>query len=107
MRQCAPAAIKIEPFTKTLAATSHCRRVGRRKAPSRQFVAALKVRSPSTTCCGNSSRRRARALDVVDVERVRFEQEPNNGQILGNTFRLIHTIKGTCGFLGLPAQAKG
>jgi two-component system chemotaxis sensor kinase CheA len=33
---------------------------------------------------------------------VRFEQEPNNGDILGNIFRLVHTIKGTCGFLGLP-----
>jgi two-component system chemotaxis sensor kinase CheA len=42
------------------------------------------------------------SLDTVDVELVRFEQEPNNTQILGNIFRLVHTIKGTCGFLGLP-----
>ncbi len=42
------------------------------------------------------------SLDVVDVELVRFEQEPNNTEILGNIFRLVHTIKGTCGFLGLP-----
>jgi two-component system chemotaxis sensor kinase CheA len=42
------------------------------------------------------------SLDVVDVELVRFEREPNNAQILGNIFRLVHTIKGTCGFLGLP-----
>ena len=42
------------------------------------------------------------SLDVVDVELVRFEQEPNNAKILGNIFRLVHTIKGTCGFLGLP-----
>ncbi len=41
-------------------------------------------------------------LDVVDVELVRFEQEPNNAEILANVFRLVHTIKGTCGFLGLP-----
>ncbi len=40
-------------------------------------------------------------LEKVDAELVRFEQEPNNGQILGNIFRLVHTIKGTCGFLGL------
>jgi two-component system chemotaxis sensor kinase CheA len=33
---------------------------------------------------------------------VRFEREPNNRQVLSNIFRLIHTIKGTCGFLGLP-----
>jgi two-component system chemotaxis sensor kinase CheA len=44
----------------------------------------------------------AESLDVVDVELVRFEQEPNNAKILGNVFRLVHTIKGTCGFLGLP-----
>src|SRR3954467_9664144 len=42
------------------------------------------------------------SLDTVDVELVRFEQEPNNAHILGNIFRLVHTIKGTCGFLGLP-----
>ena len=41
-------------------------------------------------------------LDVVDVELVKFEQDPNNAQILDNIFRLVHTIKGTCGFLGLP-----
>ncbi|MBV6658756.1 MAG: hybrid sensor histidine kinase/response regulator [Devosiaceae bacterium] len=42
------------------------------------------------------------SLDVVDVELVKFEQDPNNAQILDNIFRLVHTIKGTCGFLGLP-----
>src|ERR1700731_3237336 len=42
------------------------------------------------------------SLDVVDVELVRFEQDPNNAKILDNIFRLVHTIKGTCGFLGLP-----
>jgi two-component system chemotaxis sensor kinase CheA len=41
-------------------------------------------------------------LYVVDVELVRFEREPNNEAILRNIFRLVHTIKGTCGFLGLP-----
>ena len=41
-------------------------------------------------------------LDRVDAELVRFEREPNNAEILGNIFRLVHTIKGTCGFLGLP-----
>ncbi len=41
-------------------------------------------------------------LDIVDVELVRFEREPNNEAILRNIFRLVHTIKGTCGFLGLP-----
>jgi len=42
------------------------------------------------------------SLDVVDNELVRFEQDPNNTKILGNIFRLVHTIKGTCGFIGLP-----
>src|SRR5208282_2660689 len=42
------------------------------------------------------------SLERVDSELVRFEQEPNNGQILSNIFRLVHTIKGTCGFLSLP-----
>ncbi len=42
------------------------------------------------------------AIDVVDSELVRFEQEPNNGAILAQIFRLVHTVKGTCGFLGLP-----
>jgi two-component system, chemotaxis family, sensor kinase CheA len=42
------------------------------------------------------------SLDTVDVELVRFEQDPNNEKILANIFRLVHTIKGTCGFLGLP-----
>ena len=42
------------------------------------------------------------SIDKVDIELVRFEQEPNNAKILDNIFRLVHTIKGTCGFLGLP-----
>lgn len=41
-------------------------------------------------------------LDTVDRELVRFEQEPNNRDILANIFRLVHTVKGTCGFIGLP-----
>jgi two-component system chemotaxis sensor kinase CheA len=42
------------------------------------------------------------SLDVIDTELVRFEQEPENARILDNIFRLVHTIKGTCGFLKLP-----
>src|SRR5437870_2649992 len=42
------------------------------------------------------------SIDVVDVELVRFEQDPNNAKVLDNIFRLVHTIKGTCGFLNLP-----
>ncbi len=42
------------------------------------------------------------SLAVIDVELVKFEQDPQDEAILGNIFRLVHTIKGTCGFLGLP-----
>ena len=42
------------------------------------------------------------SLDTVGNQLVRFEQDPNNAKILDNIFRLVHTIKGTCGFLGLP-----
>lgn len=42
------------------------------------------------------------SLGTLDVELVRFEREPSDATILGNIFRLMHTIKGTCGFLGLP-----
>src|SRR6186713_2312230 len=42
------------------------------------------------------------SLDTVDNQLVRFEQDPSDAKILSNIFRLVHTIKGTCGFLGLP-----
>jgi two-component system chemotaxis sensor kinase CheA len=42
------------------------------------------------------------SLAVLDLELVKLEQNPNDQAILGNIFRLVHTIKGTCGFLGLP-----
>ena len=42
------------------------------------------------------------SIAVVDAELVKFEQEPNNAEILKSIFRLVHTIKGTSGFLGLP-----
>ena len=40
-------------------------------------------------------------LDVVELQLVRFEREPKNAETLDSLFRLVHTIKGTCGFLGL------
>ena len=42
------------------------------------------------------------SLSTLDLELVKLEQNPNDTEILGNIFRLVHTIKGTCGFLGLP-----
>ena len=44
----------------------------------------------------------AENIDVVDSEVVKLEKDPNNKPVLNNIFRLVHTIKGTCGFLGLP-----
>ncbi|HZS85747.1 MAG TPA: chemotaxis protein CheW [Stellaceae bacterium] len=41
-------------------------------------------------------------LSVLDLELVKLEQNPDDPALLGNIFRLVHTIKGTCGFLGLP-----
>ncbi len=41
------------------------------------------------------------SLTALDSELIRFEQDPGNAEALGNIFRLVHTIKGTCGWLGL------
>tara|TARA_B100000315_G_scaffold228387_1_gene237052 strand:+ start:5390 stop:8275 length:2886 start_codon:yes stop_codon:yes gene_type:complete len=46
------------------------------------------------------------SLAVLDVELVKFEQDPSDADILSNIFRLVHTIKGTSGFLGLPRLEK-
>ena len=44
-------------------------------------------------------------LDSVAAQLVQFEQEPGDARIIASIFRLVHTIKGTCGFLGLPRLA--
>ncbi|MCE2890535.1 MAG: hybrid sensor histidine kinase/response regulator [Aquidulcibacter sp.] len=41
-------------------------------------------------------------LETVDTQLVVFEADPTDGNTLNSIFRLVHTIKGTCGFLGLP-----
>ncbi|MDA1100701.1 MAG: hybrid sensor histidine kinase/response regulator [Proteobacteria bacterium] len=41
-------------------------------------------------------------LGTLDLELVKLEQDPNAPDLIDNIFRLVHTIKGTCGFLGLP-----
>ncbi len=46
------------------------------------------------------------SLGTLDQELVRLEQNPNDTATLGNIFRLVHTIKGTCGFLGLSRLEK-
>ena len=42
------------------------------------------------------------SLAVMDLELVKLEQSPEDPKLLGSIFRIVHTIKGTCGFLGLP-----
>jgi two-component system, chemotaxis family, sensor kinase CheA len=44
----------------------------------------------------------AENLAALDIELVKLEQDPNTPGLLANIFRLVHTIKGTCGFFGLP-----
>ncbi len=39
-------------------------------------------------------------LDRLDQDLVDLEKDPRNRDTLGSVFRTIHTIKGTCGFLG-------
>jgi chemotaxis protein histidine kinase CheA len=41
-------------------------------------------------------------ISTLDLELVKLEKNPQDEGILGNIFRIMHTIKGTCGFLGLP-----
>jgi two-component system chemotaxis sensor kinase CheA len=44
----------------------------------------------------------AEGLALLDQEVLRLERTPDDPELLGNIFRIVHTIKGTCGFLGLP-----
>ena len=41
-------------------------------------------------------------LADLDVALVKLERTPNDRDTLALIFRLVHTIKGSCGFLGLP-----
>ena len=41
-------------------------------------------------------------LDEADQDFVELERDPGNREILARIFRMIHTIKGSCGFLGFP-----
>ena len=42
------------------------------------------------------------SLSELDLAVVRLERAPDDQPTLSLIFRLVHTIKGTCGFLGLP-----
>lgn len=39
-------------------------------------------------------------LDRLDNDLLALEEDPSNNEIMSSIFRTIHTIKGTCGFLG-------
>ena len=45
-------------------------------------------------------------LGTLDTELVKLEQNPNDPALVSSIFRIMHTIKGTCGFLGLPRLEK-
>ncbi len=40
-------------------------------------------------------------IDAAGMQLVLFENNPSDKSIIASIFRLLHTIKGTCGFLGL------
>ena len=46
------------------------------------------------------------SLADLDVALVKLERTPDDQETLSLIFRLVHTIKGTCGFLGLPRLEK-
>ncbi|MGH1403583.1 MAG: hybrid sensor histidine kinase/response regulator [Alphaproteobacteria bacterium] len=46
------------------------------------------------------------SLEELDLDLVNLEQNPNDKDLLSKIFRLMHTIKGTCGFLALPRLEK-
>src|SRR6478735_4593698 len=41
-------------------------------------------------------------LVALDAGLVRLERAPEDTATLSEVFRIVHTVKGTCGFLGLP-----
>jgi chemotaxis protein histidine kinase CheA len=45
-------------------------------------------------------------LDTLDRELVLLEKDPRDAKLLASVFRTIHTIKGTCGFLGFTKLEK-
>src|SRR6266566_3763627 len=45
-------------------------------------------------------------LDRLDQELVQLESDPSSRDLLSSIFRTIHTIKGSCGFLGFAKLEK-
>lgn len=42
----------------------------------------------------------AEGLDLIDRDLIELEKHPESAEIIKQVFRTMHTIKGTCGFLG-------
>ncbi len=45
-------------------------------------------------------------IAMLDAELVAWEKNPHDEALLDNIFRVMHTIKGSCGFIGLPRLEK-
>ncbi|MCW2316241.1 two-component system chemotaxis sensor kinase CheA [Rhodoblastus acidophilus] len=43
----------------------------------------------------------AEQIEAASAQIVEFERNPEDAALISSIFRLVHTIKGTCGFLGL------
>ena len=48
----------------------------------------------------------AEHIDAAGEQLVRLERDPSDAEMISSIFRLVHTIKGTCGFLGLARLAR-
>ncbi len=42
------------------------------------------------------------SLDIIETELTKFEQGASDAKTLDHIFRLVHTFKSACGYLGLP-----
>ncbi len=42
------------------------------------------------------------SLGALDLELLRLEKNPKDKELINRVFRLVHTVKGNCGFLNLP-----
>jgi two-component system chemotaxis sensor kinase CheA len=45
-------------------------------------------------------------LETLDQQLLDLENNPSNDELIRRIFRILHTIKGTCGFLGLARMEK-
>ena len=42
------------------------------------------------------------SLNALDLDLLRLEKNPKDKDLINRVFRLVHTVKGNCGFLNLP-----